>query len=90
MDDVFSVFKYLSSFQFPKFIIFNFAINLWVKKLTMLLFVLTAEEIKVKCKEMLENEYIFILLLAVMRGYGSYLDEMQIYSIYTVSFQKKK
>lgn len=56
----------------------------------MLLFVLTAEEIKVKCKEMLENDYIFILLLAVMRGYGSYLDEMRIYSIYTVSFQKKK
>lgn len=56
----------------------------------MLLFVLTAEEIKVKCKEMLESEYIFILLLAVMRGYGSYLDEIQIYSIYTVSFQKKK
>lgn len=24
MDDVFSVFKYLSSFQFPKFIIFKF------------------------------------------------------------------
>lgn len=56
----------------------------------MLLFVLTAEEIKVKCKEILVNEYIFILLLAVMRGYGSYLNEMRIYSIYTVSFQKKK